>query len=381
MPDTRFMQGRRFHVQCKLPNLALVLHTDSLPCGRVRYQCVACNEESGEVDMYLEVDGSVRTAQVGEFFAKLVGEGLRCYPLRTHRQSRRVWAFIRSMDTRAVTETGEHDFCAVEEEVAPAKTADSRLVAERDELTRRVAATERMLQPPPALDVGIAFVLNAERCKASVYAEEYWRKRLHLCEKDIAELRMEKGATPKEAAESARNAFGDLKQQVSAMDGLLNERSFTLFDLRHIFDLHRAQLEKIGVHVGTWQDWTVPACDVKAHREVAALRLRLLQLEKMEQRAVCSRTDVDHNAELARARGSAPSTLAVAMRAACLRAEMELDEARKEYGAVDALYSQDGLKAVLLDLQVRLGCMDVQVRRAAETCILFGRTAISRRHG
>lgn len=381
MTDTRFTQGRRFHVQCKLPNLALVLHTNSLPCGRVCYQCVACNEESAEVDMYLEVNGAVRTAQVGEFFAKLVGEGLRCYPLRTHRQSRRVWAFIRSMDTRVVTESGEHDFCAVEEEVAPAKIADSRLVAERDELTRRVAATERMLQPPPALDVGIAFVLNAERCKASVYAEEYWRKRLHLCEKDIAELRMEKGATPKEAAESARNAFGDLKQQVSAMDGLLNERSFTLFDLRHIFDLHRAQLEKIGVHVGTWQDWTVPACDVKAHREVAALRLRLLQLEKMEQRAVCSRTDVDHNAELARARGSAPSTLAVAMRAACLRAEMELDEARKEYGAVDALYSQDGLKAVLLDLQVRLGCMDVQVRRAAETCILFGRTAISRRHG
>ena len=101
----------------------------------------------------------------------------------------------------------------------------------------------------------------------------------------------------------------------------------------------------------------------------------------MEQRAVCSRTDVDYNVELARARGSGPSTLAVAMRAACLRMETELDEARKEYGEVDALYSQDGLKAVLMDLQVRLACMDVQIRRAAETCILFGRTAISRRHG
>ena len=375
------MQGRRFHVQCKLSNLALVLHTNSLPCGRVRYQCVACDEESAEVDMYLEVDGQVRTAHVGEFFAKLVGAELQCYPLRSHKQSHRVWAFIHSMDTRVVSETGEHDFCPVDKEILPAKIADCKLVVERDELTRRVAGTERILQPPPVMDVGKAFALNAERCKASEYAERYWRKRLHLCEKDMAELRMEKGSTPKEAAESARNAFGDLKQQVSAMDIMLNERSFTLFDVRNIFDLHRAQLEKMGVRVGTWQEWTVPVCDIDAHREVAGLRVRLLQLEKLEQRMVCRRmdSDVDCNAEMARARGSKPSTLAVAMRAACLRMETELDQARKEYGEADVVYSQDGLKAVLLDQQVRLACVDVQIRRAAETCMLFGRIAISRR--
>ena len=381
MPIKRFFQGRRFHIQTDLGDTCITqVHVPDLGSCRVLYQCLAHDEESGRLDMYMEMSGSIRTLPVETFFENIVGAPVRCSMLRTHRQSRRVWSFIRSLENRTVSESGEHSFLVrdADKPPQPATVAEASLVAERADLKRRIAAVEknlakRLAVPPPSPPpLDMLFALEFERSKATQYAEMYWRDRLRVKSMQLMELHMEKGGVPKEVGRSARDAFVDLKRQMSIMDNALNEKMFTLFDLRQLFDLHREQLVKLEIEIGTWEEWTAPACDGIVQREVTALRVRLLELEKAERVPVAVFEHVDVHAEMRKASGSAPSLMAECARSASLKLEAMMEEVRAEYDAIDVMYCQDGLKAVLLDLHVRAACLDRQIRRAKECCARFG---------
>lgn len=343
--------SRRFHVQCFASGGSITrMHVAKVNHCAVLYQCLAFDDESGEVEMYIELDGVIRTLTVEAFFENLLGMAVRCRLIRSLAQSKKVLDNVKSLGGSMLTESGTGG-CQADTVVPimkPEHVPDERLLAERDKVKRFVDAVEKLAKTVPTKPI----VQDGPR------GAMYWRERLDACRGRLTEMEMEKGNTTKDASRFARDAFLDLKRQICAMDNAVNERTFKLFDLREAFNRHRDAAAKTGVRCCSWEQWTELPCDAEVQREVAALRIRLLELERtIETFGKCQpMDDVDDGEVLDDETG--------VLRAQCLK----IESVCREYDAIESMYRLDGLRSVAFDLHMRLVGFDCRIRRAKECC-------------
>ena len=252
---------RRFYVE--LDASAVDLHVLKIPPSRVQYQCISRDDAS--VRMYLEVGDALCPEDVGGFFANLTNTPVECTSIRSQKRCRKVWTAL--MQGSKVTESGRHSFFPprkpappafekqetleplwVPREVpAPSTAVDSRLLAERARLCKRLA------EPPAPVPTEL--------------------------EQD----------SPDVALACARDAFDDLKRRMLAMDLVIQHRTFLLLKLRDAFAVHRAkaELRAGGGTVGCWERWTVLPQDEALQAEVDALRQQLQRAEAQREADAC----------------------------------------------------------------------------------------------
>jgi hypothetical protein len=355
-----FMHGKRFYLEMDVLNASIVpsLCVTSIAHSRVIYQCLAHDPKTGNVQIYIEVDGVLRPEDVGSFFANLADEAVECTPIRTQKRSRRVWGHVHSRKRLCgfdMMEVGKHGFFLDRKTAAPAAkpiilpapvAVDSKIVLQRQWLEAKIAACEHSLANPAP----------PTKPSAALPADAYWRQRCAEVKERMSSLQLEMGGSPADAFLCARDAFLDLKRQVEMMDTRVHEKTFELFDLRRQFNLNRAEVQKRGHAVGSWDEWTVLAADEKAQCENNALQCRLRELQL--------RVEAGRGEDLDAARKGSGTKL----QRECAAVETQYLAMRAEYREIDRIYCQDGLRAVMTEQFARLACVERQIRRAKEGC-------------